>query len=261
MELKNRIKELRAKSRLTQRELAEKAETSQQQIQRIEAGVQAVRVDLAMKIAKALNAQLPDVFPIGPPPSNLRGAKLEEAFEEKMAEVGLDHDSRHWRASYRVRGGASGWLSISSIDKRRLRYIVAGQREGFMIFDAEDMRYAIQHKHLMYMHFLFETPNVIVEKKEQPESGFKAQFYLIDSPEPLEFDVDPDKKEDGQLGWLFKAAAGDDDEDPIHFTNADGEEVFLRRDDVAMFSIPLHCVEPRLRKAMDNEDEIEKASP
>ena len=48
----NRMRELREAKKLSQRQLAEQVGTSQQQIQRIETGLQAARIDVAVKIAK-----------------------------------------------------------------------------------------------------------------------------------------------------------------------------------------------------------------
>ena len=57
------MRELREAKKLSQRQLAELVGTSQQQIQRIEAGLQAARIDVAVKIAEALGGSLADVFP------------------------------------------------------------------------------------------------------------------------------------------------------------------------------------------------------
>ena len=59
----NRIRGFREELGLTQRALAEKIGTSQQQIQRIETGVQSVRHDLALKISAVLGASVGALFP------------------------------------------------------------------------------------------------------------------------------------------------------------------------------------------------------
>jgi transcriptional regulator with XRE-family HTH domain len=57
------VRHLRTTRGLSQRQLAQAAGTSQQQIQRIETGHQSVRFDLATCIADALHASLTNVFP------------------------------------------------------------------------------------------------------------------------------------------------------------------------------------------------------
>jgi DNA-binding XRE family transcriptional regulator len=60
---KNRIQELRTALGLTQRQLASMVGTSQQQIQRLETGLQAARLDLAARICSALGKPIQQVFP------------------------------------------------------------------------------------------------------------------------------------------------------------------------------------------------------
>ena len=60
---RNCIRKFREKAGLTQRALAKEVGTSQQQIQRLESGEQAVRNDLAMQICAVINAKLSEVFP------------------------------------------------------------------------------------------------------------------------------------------------------------------------------------------------------
>ena len=59
----NKIKQFRSKRGMTQRQLAGAVGTSQQQIQRIESGVQAARFEVALKICAALDASMEQVFP------------------------------------------------------------------------------------------------------------------------------------------------------------------------------------------------------
>jgi hypothetical protein len=60
----------------------------------------------------------------------------------------------------------------------------------------------------MYCHFFMDPP--YIEEKEEEES-YTGKFHLIDHPEPLEFDLDPDRDsvedgntdEDAQLQFLL----------------------------------------------------------
>ncbi len=62
MELKNRLKELRARDGLNQTELAKLAQVSRQTISLIERGEYTPSVVIALKIAKIFNEPLENVF-------------------------------------------------------------------------------------------------------------------------------------------------------------------------------------------------------
>ena len=61
-ELNNQLEEFRKASHLTQLELAEKVEVSRKSINSIENGIYIPTTVLALKIAKALNCTIHDVF-------------------------------------------------------------------------------------------------------------------------------------------------------------------------------------------------------
>lgn len=62
MELKNRVKELRARHNLNQTDLAKLVKVSRQTIGQIEKGDYSPSVLLALKIAKAFNCTVDEVF-------------------------------------------------------------------------------------------------------------------------------------------------------------------------------------------------------
>ena len=61
-ELNNKLEEFRKASSLTQSELAEKVEVSRKSINSVENGIYIPTTLLALKIAKALNCTLDDLF-------------------------------------------------------------------------------------------------------------------------------------------------------------------------------------------------------
>ena len=61
-ELNNQLEELRKASHLTQLELAEKVEVSRKSINSIENGIYIPTTVLSLKIAKALNCSINDLF-------------------------------------------------------------------------------------------------------------------------------------------------------------------------------------------------------
>jgi transcriptional regulator with XRE-family HTH domain len=261
--MENHIKEFRKLRGLTQKQLADAIGTSQQQIQRIEAGVQAIRFDLAPKIAKALAMDMTRIFPaaassMAKHPKGA-GAYLDEKVRQDLAEAGFDMEPAEWSFKFRLRGGTEGLLPISGSEKNRLWSLVQdNDASTFIIFDSGNRRYAVNPKHLIFCQFLFDAPHQVKhhENEEQDEEGLL--FYLQDSPDPLRFHVDPDSKllsdeeADGreiQLQDLFFWAESDD-ERKLVFTDVDGETAFFRNADVSMFSAALEDVEPTL----DDED-------
>jgi len=61
--MNNKIKALRLKAGISQRELAKRVGTSQQQIQRVETGQVAARLELATKLSRSLGVPLTVLFP------------------------------------------------------------------------------------------------------------------------------------------------------------------------------------------------------
>ena len=194
---KNRIRELRVKKGMSQKQLAEAAETSQQQIQRIEAGSQNARLEVAALICRALGAAMPEVFPTTELPlSRLakRGRKLTDAYHddaavEELENAGIDMDivvrdfclssprrSRRLSTNFRKR------VPPSLVSRSRRQSL------GFAVFDSGSHRYAINLDHLLFCHFLFDAPFVAdgVASGDK-ESDYKVKFYLLDSPKPHVF--------------------------------------------------------------------------
>lgn len=268
----NRIKEIRARKNLTQKQLAEKAGTSQQQIQRIEAGVQDARFDLAARICEALGEPLERVFPSAAMP--LRSARkkhssaaeilADQAAADELQSAGLDMDAAQWTFAYRLRGGAEGALPVGARERDRLwKAVQMDDEEDFIVFDAEARRYAVNPEHLLSCQFLFDAPNRARTANEEDDEGrYSLEVILADSAEVQSFDVEPDEgsldDEDDpdaksvQLQDLFYYAQTDRDV-RLKFEDTDGETAFFRTKDVAMFSVPLEAVEPKLLAATEDE--------
>ena len=62
--MKTRIKEIRKSLNMTQKELAEKSRISERQIIRIENNKEDFKVSTLINIAKALNKEVGEIFPI-----------------------------------------------------------------------------------------------------------------------------------------------------------------------------------------------------
>jgi transcriptional regulator with XRE-family HTH domain len=277
----NRIKELRKAKGLSQQQLAEAARTSQQQIQRIEAGSQHARFDLATRISAALGEPVGKVFPSAELPlarlkKKLGGeARLSEAYRDEQAsgeleEAGMDMEPAVWTVKYGVRGGANGHFRISGPDRHRLHDVLSGEDvDGFIVLDSTDRRYALNLKHLMFCHLLFDAPGIepkTPEKTSDDDRDFTVEVYLADRGEPLRFDVDPDSEsiddetadgESTQLQGLFYFAEYGAD-GRLMFVDVDGETAFFRPDDVSLFSVAQRLLDPSALDDEDEEDEEEE---
>jgi transcriptional regulator with XRE-family HTH domain len=262
---KNRIFELRKAGGLTQRELAERAGTSQQQIQRIEAGVVAVRLDLAKRIADALNVKLQDVFP-GLRASARTSRRQKDDFDDP--ELAVDLDPRVWTAKFFIFDGREFTFEVSSFDMRRLESIVRSSNKKFLVFNSRDKSVAVNRTKIAACQFLFDSHST--ELPENKDDSHTLRLHLISSHNPLSFDVEPDTKtsvqdEQGfasQLQQLFIDLDGvDGDEDEvISFYDMDGERVYIRSSELLFIEAPLECCEPSIfEKSMEGYDEEEES--
>jgi transcriptional regulator with XRE-family HTH domain len=261
----NKIKELRLTKGFTQTDLAKAAGTSQQQIQRIEAGNQHVRFDLATRISAALDNPISKVFPSTALPlarMKKRASKLSDGDEkasDELEEAGIDTEPAVWTLKYSLRGGAKGQFPISGPDMHRLHSVLQHQEsrvdDDFVVLPSNDRQYALNLKHLVFCHLLFDPVSHVSTKEE--DKSHEVEFYLADRSEPLRFLVDPDTGsiDDDyaeaeelcvQLQDLFYYAELGTEGRRLKFVDVDGETAFFRPDDVAMFSVPLWLIEQDL---------------
>lgn len=256
----NRMRELRQAKKLSQRQLAELVGTSQQQIQRIEAGLQAARIDLAIEIAGALGGSLENVFP-GLREALGRRRRIDlkvldsEELSQRVSEAGIDPDPNAWSVLCLLRGGGTIEAPIPSTDLQRLRGWLdrGGTTDGsYFSWDSKGVRLLLNLRHLLHAHFTFEAAALI---SEPPEKGIdlteQVRVFLADRAAPLSFEVQDheDAGEDppGELGDLWMEAQGKLEEGQfLHFTDVNGEEVWLRMADVALIEIPLWALHPEL---------------
>ena len=245
----------------TQRDLAELVGTSQQQIQRIETGKIAARLELASKLAAALKTPLPQLFPAAAKP--LR--KVVKAYQQRqlpdddevhdLATAGIEADSRAWYFKIRLRGHKESLqFEIAPSEQRWLFKKVqleepAAQGLTFVVFDTASERVAINARELLYCHFLFES--AYFGQEETPQSSSDVEVYFCGDADPLTFAVDPDdgdpedEEDEGQFrGIFFGLELHPQEEDRLHYTDEDGEDVFIRTGDVALLRVPLLIVDP-----------------
>jgi transcriptional regulator with XRE-family HTH domain len=281
--MKNRIKRLREKAGLSQRQLAAAAGTSQAQLQRIEAGVQEARLELAVRLSHALAQPLDQVFPGAMKTLSAIREKNQDLFDvlhrgeahvsSELENAGLDVDAELWYLKYRLRGGQHGVLPISGPEKHRLWDVLQHEPKdlGFVVFDSGSKQIAINSKHLLFWHFLFD-PNWGQRDRDEDDSEPRFEgagnlnFFLADGTR-LGFDVDHDTEKysveaenDDQCQFQMLMLDLDglgEDQEVINFMDVDGETAFIRTSEIALVEIKLSVVEPDIDADDDSEAEEE----
>lgn len=262
----NKVKSIRTKLGLTQRELAYLVGTSQQQIQRIESGQIAARLTLAADIAAALNKPLNVVFPgsmgalakaVGELDTRVQRPRDEDL--EQLHQTGVEWDSAEHCLKVWLQGHTEAiYFPISPQEKRRLFKVIQnemGDRDlaSFVVFDSWDKRIAINLAQLTACQFLFE-PTVGVHEPDssavsKPLNKEHVFVFPKGAAEPMKFEpeadlaVDDDEDAMGDFGNIFfRLELNPASSDRLHFQDVDGESVFLRVGNLALLSVPLWVI-------------------
>jgi transcriptional regulator with XRE-family HTH domain len=263
----NNLRKLRERAKFSQRELATKVGTSQQQLQRIEAGVQAVRLDLAARLSAALGVRLDELFPKAAKPlaktkkrMSTEPKELIRLYDDQKAatelrDAGLDMDFEDWAFQFVLRNGLKATLPISGPDYHHLLGRVrSADRHNFLVFDSGPNRYAINGDHLVFCQFLFDLPRQ--QKEETASDVLKAKVYVSTRAEPFTFDLGPAEGDDDQNEWQsvfnhldgLSGFLGDTEVDRISFVDDDRERAFFRTDDIALLQVSLAAVEESMAR-------------
>jgi DNA-binding XRE family transcriptional regulator len=269
--MKNRIKKLRKNLGLTQNMLAKKVGTSQQQIQRLEKGETTAQVELAVRLSAALDKPLDIVFPGAGkvlkkfhqevPPSNILKPKSLAMFNK----VGLEADRLHWSINILLRNHMSPInLQIPPAEKRRIFSTIqeessTGEPMSFIVFDTLSHRVALNLHELSYCNFLYEVHDAGTSEHEKDDEKTSITIFFSGSIEPHKFKVEQDElgdsnsKDIGQMAHIFYLLeTGVEKHERLFFKDFDGEDVFLRAGNIAMFSVPFSIIAP------DEEEEKEE---
>lgn len=275
--MENKIKHYRAKRGLTQAQLAERAGTSQQQIQRLETGKIAARLELATRLAKALEVAMATLFPGSA--RALTAMKKEREGEPRylpadetygrVAATGVEADSRYWIFRVQLRGQADVLdFCVEPDEKRRLFGAVqseSGDDEelSFVVFDTKNERIGLNLAHCLYCHFIYEAWEMgsSDENDGDEEAASDVQAYFADLLTPVRFSADMDRGQPGDEDdagcfrtIFFYLETNVERDQRFYFEDADGEDVFIRAADLALLKVPLWVVDPDFLP-VDDEDE------
>jgi transcriptional regulator with XRE-family HTH domain len=249
---KNRIAQLRKSRGLTQRGLAELAGTSQQQVQRIEAGVHGIRLELATKIAAALGGELSEIFPsLGTVKRRgLAGSRYVNQ-RAKLAAVGLDPDPNHWTVRFFASDGRLFDYEIPSAEKDRLEKIFGRVGSGIVAFETTSCWVAVNQGRIAATQFLFDLG---VSSEDVADEDFKLKLHLVGAQRPIIFGVEPDTRsreddEEGsssQLQRLFFDLEMNLEDEIVSFYDEDRERVYIKSTEILIIEVPTVCCVPAL---------------
>jgi transcriptional regulator with XRE-family HTH domain len=262
---------MRESKGLSQRDLAKAVGTSQQQIQRIEAGIQAPRVAIATRICQALGQDMGLVFPSTRKPlAGLKGSSgdtiRDERFVSSMERAGIEMDTSAWTIKAWVRRRSEPLdFAISGADYKRLLAVLQDTSiSGFVVFDSENIRVALNRGHLLAWQFVEDPPPEQRMARDEKEPGGLFVYYP-EASEPVGFDIDSDSviafsdQDEGDLSQLqhlfFTLDIEGADDNIVQFVDTDGDYVFLRTSEVAALTVPLWAIEPKLEANIQREIE------
>jgi transcriptional regulator with XRE-family HTH domain len=258
----NLVRKRRQARGLTQRGLADLVGTSQQQIQRVEAGIQGVRLELAVEIAKALDVALPEVFP-----GLVRNTKRRssEKLKPKLAlkefvDAGIDPDPRQWAVRFGLRNGQEVTYEVSSGEKERISDILWKSQFEFLVFDSTDNCVAVRRDGINFCEFIDDDYSP--SEKQIREQKYKLDVFFIDGGGKsyrIEADdvdlLEDDSFVDSQMQRLLIDLDGDvnTDDEVVSFYDEDGVQVFIRRKQILRLEVPLICCQPSLLNSCSDD--------
>jgi transcriptional regulator with XRE-family HTH domain len=227
--IENNIRKIRVWKGISQRELAQLANTSQQQIQRIEAGTQAARVDLAERIAAALKVELHELFP-----GLLWLRRRSEAKRDEFAKAGVELDDAMHRVYVRLRDGTDEEFVVGRKVADRLRVFSKRiEKPRFAVFDTFTHRVALNLREVAFWQFLSD-PFVTPKDDETEEPDEELKLWIVGKAEPEVFGVNYDRDYDevsGELGnlsgFFYDLSTTDDLVRPLWFEDDDEEEIVV----------------------------------
>lgn len=261
--MRNNLRKLRTAKGLTQAQLAKLAGLAQQQVQRAESGVHAVRIEVAAAIAAALGAALGEVFPEiskhAPAMARRRNLNALQIKGDKtrtaLEHAGMDVSPEYWITKVRLPGGRDRMYPITSIDARRLEGVLTNARPGvFFCFNSQDHIVCLRLAAAHYIEILWENARIgkaqeLAAAQSSNEDSCKLRMYFADSSEPEVFDVEQDEpeEEDGEdldrrplTALAMELESWDHGEAWPYFIDDDGGEyVHFNPENLAAIEIPI----------------------
>lgn len=280
--MENQVKTYRLAKGLTQKKLAELIGTSQQQIQRIESGSSATRLDVAAKLSEVLGRPPEKLFPgAGKALEKMRVERKTSRYVEldawsKVREAGIEPDPRAWTLKMGMRGYDEPFFfrNVLGREKERVFSEIQSEEASFMkfvVFDSESHRVAVNVAELSHCHFLFdafrqeevELDNESQEVTESGEDDYTAKVFMVGGGPPLIVELEPDDPFDEEsdedmpecCGAFYDLDTACGHSKRIFLTDENGEQVAIRAGNLAVFMVSLNVLTPYSTEADEDEDE------
>jgi len=278
--MKNNLKQIRLRAGYTLKQLADVVGSTQLQIQRIESNKHPARLNLASAICDALGVPLDTVFPGASGAVAALKKELDKPMHiskevfAKLREVGLEGDvRRHTLKVLLMEHDMPMFFPLAPIEASRLFDAVQGEELGatvtsFIVFDADNLRVAINLKAASLIHFLWDGDigKVIkteenVEDDDSPAQAVRIFFGAKATPFILGAEAEDNDDIDSDRNYLNSAFAtlenGMERHERLHIVDEDGESAFVRVGDITMLTAPLWLLDPdeRTDELDDDEDE------
>jgi transcriptional regulator with XRE-family HTH domain len=269
----NKVAAHRKRKELSLLQLAEFLGMGARQLTYIEAGVSPISFNNAIQLCELFGISIDKLFPnckeaLKYAKSNgdtfEKLALTDDVFQEKMAIGGIDVDPRDWHFKYRLKGCDARFLRIHSASYRYLFRTI--QRTSphdscFVVFDTFESRIILNLDHLVFCHFIFEPAHFTADRNEEddePENeSIRVHFANVVVPELFSIDPDYAESEDiGDFDYLVSLAElySEEQTQTFHFTDEDGEVVFLNADEVALMEIPLWAFNANFLESEHDDD-------
>lgn len=256
----NKVREYRKKKGLTQRQLAEMIGTSQQQVQRIEAGAQTVRIDMATSLCDVLEQNMFELFPETKPLKK----KLEKFFQKKqkneneildeklideLEEADIVTDPTVYSIKILLANNKEHFFDLTKHEYQRV--FKSMQREhdaknNFVVFDSEGDTIVLNLDHVLYIHFLWDPLKVNIPDEKRADT---VEVHLYGMDKHMEFEVEMDDTDDyedsklcvGPLSNLISIAEEYDivGEKMFSVEDIDGEWAFFNAKNTMLIKIPI----------------------
>jgi DNA-binding XRE family transcriptional regulator len=259
-EMDNNLRKLRQAADMSPAQLAALVGASALDIHRIEMNRMLAPVNVALGVSEALGKPVEAVFPdtsevLSQFKNELKGPGFpsNETFR-RLREAGLEGDIRQRSLTVLLRGHkATMSFPIEPRDADRLFSVVQKEQTEsaeFICFDSAGLYVAINLARIVYIHFLWEAPFVIIvpaDKEDEDDNPAEVVRVFVDEDDdPIILRVEPENGADfeDEQNYLNNALLDLDSgfkepHERVHIVDDAGESAFFRVGDIALMTAPL----------------------
>jgi transcriptional regulator with XRE-family HTH domain len=273
--MNNKIKQFRIKRGLSILELSQLVKLDQYQHVVYESGVHLIPIPYAELYCIALKVDFDKLFPgfkkivkgVGPEkiPDFLAQAYYDENINSLLASTGLQADPRNWTLKIQLSSGVTWWRSIPAETASQLQNAIRNSFDRLVI-DTMHSRVVLNKNNLETIQLFYDASALFsapirsdeeIEDAPNPDDQ-EVVAYTRRDPLPLRFTMDvvpyDDAEEPNDLQGLLLDVALEEESDfkfsEFSFLDADGEDVWINKEALAVLEIPLGMVEPMIHNLL-----------